>query len=89
MRLWSAYTLAKTWKCRPSELYDVEDPYDAFRFDRAVAHFGDALSAELDKVEGKNNKEIEAKRLKILRKWIPEASTATPGRKYRDPAKES
>lgn len=50
--------------------------------DRAVATFGNALSAELESVEGKNSRTIQSKRESILRKWIPEARET---RKFRDP----
>jgi len=71
---------------RPSDLYQVEDPVAAYCFDRAVYHFGTSLKAELEEVQGKTEQEIQRKRLSILSRWIPEASTATRQR-FRDPAK--
>jgi hypothetical protein len=45
-------------------------PYQAYCFDSAVATFGLALESELDSVEGKNSKELNAKRDRTLRKWL-------------------
>lgn len=66
--------MAKTFQCLPSELIHIEDPLDAFRFDRAVWTFGTALTAELNNCKGKTDKEIERKQERILRKWIPESA---------------
>lgn len=65
---------------RPSEIYDVEDAFEAFCFDRAVITFGLAVEHALHGVEGKNAKEIERKQARELDKWL--------GRKqqFRDPA---
>lgn len=82
--LWEAYLLAKAWRCRPSEIYAIEDELSSFCFDRAVNHFGGALEAELNSVEGKSSREIDSKRKRILQKWIPETSSSKP--KFRDPA---
>lgn len=82
--LWQLFNLAKTWQTRPSQLLNIDNDWQAFCLDRAVATFGNALKAELDSVEGKNNKEIQRKRESILRKWIPEASSE---RKFADPGK--
>lgn len=82
--LWQMFNLAKTWTCRPSDLVNVQSDWTAFCFDRAVATFGNALQAELDSVEGKNNKVIASKREQVLRKWIPEARST---RKFKDPGK--
>jgi hypothetical protein len=35
-----------------------------------VAHFGSALEAELESVEGKNSKAINGKRKRIMTKWL-------------------
>lgn len=35
-----------------------------------MAHFGTSLEAELDSVEGKNSKEINKKRERIMEKWL-------------------
>jgi len=71
--LWRAWTLSQAVRSRPSDLYGIEDeygPYVAYCFDNAVVAFGRALEAELDAVEGKNSKEINRKRDRVLRKWL-------------------
>lgn len=50
------------WSVRPSALVDIEDPYSAFCFDEAVASFGNHVTAELEKVKGKNDRDVERKR---------------------------
>ena len=76
-------------KCRPSELYGITETVQAFCFDRAVVIFGSALRAELEGAKGKTEKSAQASRRRILKKWIPEATTDSTGkRKFRDPASE-
>jgi hypothetical protein len=53
---------AKGWNCRPSQLADISDPYRAFCFDEAVSTWGNHVTNELEKIEGKNSKEVEKKR---------------------------
>jgi hypothetical protein len=77
--------LAKEWRVRPSEIYEVTG-FDAYRFDRAVSIFGSALSAELEGVEGKTKQVRESKQKQILQKWIPEAKGTKAARRYKDPA---
>lgn len=74
--------MAKTYKTRPSELLDLEDPHDAFRLDRAVWFFGSSLSAELQSVKGKTDREIERRQDRILQKWIPQTTAA---KKFKEP----
>ena len=61
----------------------------AFCFDRAVVIFGSALSHELESAKGKTEKSVQASRRRILKKWIPEATTdsAAKGKQFADPAK--
>ena len=68
--IWETYQTAKLWRVRPSELLGVSDPWTAYCLDNAVAHFGNALTAELDAVEGKNSKEINKKRERLMTKWL-------------------
>ena len=76
--------MAQSMKVRPSELIGLyrDDEITAYCFDRAVHLFGSSLKAELDSVDGKTDKEIQRRRARILRKWIPEAASS---RAYRDP----
>lgn len=76
--------MARSLRTRPSEVYKISDELAAYCFDRAVQTFGDALAAELQSVEGKNKREIERKRQRILSKWIPE-SKASGVSQFRDP----
>jgi len=85
--VWSVYLIATKFRALPSEVVGLTDPFDAFRFNRAVHHFGSSLQAELDSASGKTEKDTEAKRLRILHKWIPEAAGSNA--RFRDPAKEN
>lgn len=71
--------MSKTWNYRPSEILNIEQPYIAYCIDNAVATFGRSLEAELNKVEGKTDKQRDAKRQRILAIWLDEPV------KYRDP----
>lgn len=86
MLLWEAFRVARTWHCRPSELFAIEDAWEAFSLDRAVALFGNALQSELDSVKGKNEKEIERNRAAVLDRWLPELKDHKVQR-YADPAR--
>jgi hypothetical protein len=77
--------MSKKFKTTPSDLVGLTDQWDSYRFDRAVFHFGLALENELSEAKGKSEKQTEAKRARILARWIPEASSS--GGKFRDPAK--
>lgn len=84
--MWKAWNAARTWKCRPSEVYHIEDDFAAYCFDSAVATFGQALDNELQGVKGKNDREIEGKRKRIIERWIPELKRAgTQEQRFRDP----
>ena len=48
----------------------VSDPYAAYCLDNAVGEFGRALEAELSRVDGKNQKELDVKADRVLRKWL-------------------
>lgn len=79
--------MAVKFNSLPSEVVGITDAFDAFRFNRAVHHFGSSLEAALDEVTGKTEKEIAAKKLRVLHKWIPEAAGSSA--RFRDPAKET
>lgn len=51
-------------------MYAIQGEFRRFCFDRAVLTFGSALEAELDSVEGKNEKTRNAKRSRVLDKWL-------------------
>lgn len=64
-----------------------EGSYEAHCLDEAVATFGNALSAELADVEGKDRREIERKQEAILLRWLGDEEGPAPGQ-FRDPADE-
>lgn len=43
---------------RPSELYDIDNSFDAYCFDSAVVWFGKYVEAELAKVDKQGQKEL-------------------------------
>lgn len=72
--LYETWFLAKTYRCRPSELLHIHDEVAAYHLDRAVAVFGTALDNELDeRTEGaKTRKDARAKARLVLDKWLRE-----------------
>lgn len=59
---WSLYNQAKLWNTRPSQLVGVTQEYQAYCFDEAVGSWGTYVTNELEKLEGKNEKEVSRKR---------------------------
>lgn len=80
----NAWTMSRSLKCRPSEVYGITSPLTAYCFDSAVTSWGMALDNELEAAgaEAKDGKTAQRARDRVLRRWVP--STA----RYRDPAKE-
>lgn len=60
--MWSLFQNSQLWSTRPSDLVDIQDAYVAFCFDEVVASWGNYITRELEKVKGKNEKDIERKR---------------------------
>jgi hypothetical protein len=60
--MWLMFNQAKTWSTRPSELVGITGDYLAFCFDEAVASWGNFVTNELEKIEGKTDKEVSRKR---------------------------
>lgn len=56
--------MARTYRCRPSQLIDIGDPYAAYCFDEACYAWGAHVETELAKASSgaKNEKEAAAKR---------------------------
>jgi broad specificity phosphatase PhoE len=82
VQLWDLYQSAKTWKCRPSEIMNIQDdPFAAYCLDIACAEWGKAIENALGDVEGKTKKEVQRKSEQVLRKWL-----GLP-QQFRDPAR--
>lgn len=64
------YLEAKTWQTTPSELFNIDDRYVAYCLDEAVAMIGNWISHELDKITGKNQRQIEARRELALKRLL-------------------
>jgi len=59
--------MAKTVTSRPSELLGLESgSYIAYCLDEAVIAWGNYVSHQLEKIEGKNPKQVERKRERRL-----------------------
>jgi hypothetical protein len=64
--------MAKTYKTRPSNLYDIQDPVAAWSFDRAVFLFGSTLEREIETAGAgaKNPRQANVRRQRVLAKWL-------------------
>lgn len=71
-QVWEAWRLSKTYHCRPSDLYGVEHPVQAFFFDRAIWLFGTTLDSDLEKAAAKAKKATQAEKaqLRVMQKWL-------------------
>jgi hypothetical protein len=59
----------------------IFDPYEAFCIDQAVVSFGLFVKGQLEDIKGRNQKEIEGRRLLVLRRLLsdqPESRFRTP-----------
>ena len=81
--MWSMYQNAQLWSCRPSNLAGIDDPYLAFCFDEAVATWGGYIKSELEKIEGKKEKDVQKRRHRRFLQLIeaPDAMRFKPLRK--------
>lgn len=59
---WVLFNQSKTWRCRPSEILGVTDPYSAFCVDEAVYYVGISIQNELNEVEGREKDPKKARR---------------------------
>lgn len=74
----------------PSELYRIDDDLSAYFFNRAIATFGLAVEAEIEKATrtAKSDKEAQNKARLILHKWLSSPEDLQPKsspQKFRDP----
>jgi len=72
--------VAKRFSQKPSSFLAIADPYAAYCLDMACFSWGAYVEGELESIEGKNAREIKAKRERKLAKLLGEKP------KYRDPA---
>jgi hypothetical protein len=72
LNCWEAWQLAKTYRSKPSEVYNLSDPIAAYCFDRAVHLFGSHMQADLE-AAGANAKKpaiANGKRQQVMSKWL-------------------
>jgi hypothetical protein len=71
-KLWEAWRLSKAYRCRPSELYGIQDAVTAWSFDRACWLFGSQLDAELAEAEqgAKSKSQANGRRQRVIAKWL-------------------
>lgn len=92
--LWEAWTLSRTWKVRPSEMYGIAGEFAAWCFDRAVTTFGTAVETDIKESTSKAKDDAQAKRKAqlVLHKWLnmpvekEEDGEVQRRTKFRDPA---
>ncbi len=68
--VWTLYLESRTWRTTPSQMFEIDDRYVAYCFDEAVAIIGNHISYQLDKVEGKTQKQIEGRRNAVLNRML-------------------
>lgn len=74
--MWSLYTEAKTWRCRPSDLMGLAaGTVEAWSLDSAVGAWGRAVTEALESVTGKKPEMVRAGQERVLAKWL-----TAPGR---------
>lgn len=73
---------SRLWRCRPSELLNVDDELLAYQVDSAVATFGRYVEEQLSKVEHKDPKVANQMKDKRLRQILAGKKV----QQYADPA---
>jgi len=53
-KAWQLYNTAKTWSLPPSQLMGLEEEFDAFCLDEAIAALGNGIENRLLAITGKN-----------------------------------
>lgn len=64
--MWSLFQDSKLWGVRPSSLLDIQNSYEAYCFDEAISSFGTRITNEIEKIDGKNEKDVARKRQRKL-----------------------
>lgn len=80
--MWAAFQLSKTYRCRPSELYGIDEQPTAFYFDRAVGLFGVTVENKLAEAESSKktkNQKMMARNM-VLQRYLGSGGFAAPGR---------
>lgn len=81
--------MSRTYRTRPSELYGITDDFRAWSFDRAVAHFGQAVEDEMEQASrtAKDQKGAQRKAELVLERWLRDPTPASQQvKRFRDPA---
>lgn len=74
------------YQTSPSKLLSVRDDLAAFLLDRAVAHFGTAVDADIDKAQdGKQGRAAEAAANGAIARWLDDGTETAPKRQFRTP----
>lgn len=83
--MWQAWILAKTLKCRPSEVYHIHEEFTAYCFDNAVTTWGltveQAVKEKTEKAKNQNSAKRQAQQ--VMDKYL-NSDGQTKGR-FRDP----
>jgi len=66
-------------------LCGVEDSYDAYCLDEAIAYFGNEVTSRLERVDGKDSAQIERKQQRILTRLLGDEQTPSRGQ-FNDPS---
>lgn len=66
--------MSKALRCRPSEILQIADEFEAYALDSAVVRWGTAFDhAVQEAVQGaRNTNEAERRQATVVRRWIPE-----------------
>lgn len=79
--MWNVYLESRTWRTKPSNLFGIADEYVAYCLDEAVAMVGNHITNELEKIQGKNGRQIEGRRQAALNRMlgkVPQFKTPIP-----------
>lgn len=70
--------MAQAYRCRPSEILQIDEPLTAFYLDRAVHTFGGRVQQEIDSLQGLPEQKQRLKLAIINNKWLGMNSFASP-----------
>jgi hypothetical protein len=73
--------MSKSMNIRPSQVLDLDDPFEVYALDSAVVRWGTSFEAAIaDAVNGaKDGNAAEKAQQRVIRRWIPST------RQYADP----